>query len=227
IEQRGPRIEVQGIVPPVDREPYVLARQRSSLRRRLAHRGWRRERQSCGPGRLEKAAPGRHGSKLEKIVHNTASTCVGEPPDEATLTKCNHTARTSLRVDCCDLLDTAPRERKAPLGRDPRPSLRIGADPAARHTVAPSTSRPPTLAISAIYTKSFINKRNWFRRAKRNSELAGAHWQAPDTNPPASGDHSPRSRLRCANGRPAQVDLSANRWRIQARPAAAQPRRSM
>src|SRR5262245_12114963 len=168
IEQRGPRIEVQGIVPPVDREPYVLARQRSSLRRRLAHRGWRRERQSCGPGRLEKAAPGRHGSKLEKIVHNTASTCVGEPPDEATLTKCNHTARTLLRVDCCDLLDTAPRERKAPLGRDPRPSLRIGADPAARHTVAPSTSRPPTLAISAIYTKSFINKRNWFRRAKRN-----------------------------------------------------------
>src|SRR5215470_15556560 len=76
IEQRGPRIEVQGIVLPVDREPYVLARQRSSLRRRLAHRGWRRERQSCGPGGLEEAAPGRHGSKLEQTVHSATSVCV-------------------------------------------------------------------------------------------------------------------------------------------------------
>src|SRR5262249_45477243 len=66
IEQRGPRIEIQRIASSVDRETYVLARQRSSLRHRLAHRGWRRERQSCGPGGLEKATPGRHGSKLSK-----------------------------------------------------------------------------------------------------------------------------------------------------------------
>src|SRR5215469_16049653 len=75
IEQRRTRIEIEGIIPSVDREPYVLARQ-SSLRRRLAHRGWRSERQGRGPGSLEEGAPGCDGLKFEQIVHNTASPCV-------------------------------------------------------------------------------------------------------------------------------------------------------
>jgi hypothetical protein len=35
------------------------------------------------------------------------------PPGEAHLTKYNHTARKSLSMDCCDLLDTAPKDGKA------------------------------------------------------------------------------------------------------------------
>jgi hypothetical protein len=52
----------------------------------------------------------------------------GEPTGEAHLAKYNHTARKSLSMDCCDLLDTAPKDGKAaPDGEIPRqPSRRDG-----------------------------------------------------------------------------------------------------
>jgi hypothetical protein len=42
IEQRGARIEIDGIAPSLDREPYVLARRRCLLRRRVLERRWGR-----------------------------------------------------------------------------------------------------------------------------------------------------------------------------------------
>jgi hypothetical protein len=35
------------------------------------------------------------------------------PPGEAHIPEYNHTARKSLSMDCCNLLDTAPKEGKA------------------------------------------------------------------------------------------------------------------
>jgi hypothetical protein len=41
------------------------------------------------------------------------------PPGEAHPTEHNHTARTSLSMDCCDLLDTAPKDGNAADGEIP------------------------------------------------------------------------------------------------------------
>src|SRR5262249_57327100 len=73
IEQRGARIDIERIRPPVDREPYVLALWGSSFRH-LAHGGWRRERQSRGPRRVGGPPPGWRGEK--DLFLNTPSACL-------------------------------------------------------------------------------------------------------------------------------------------------------
>jgi hypothetical protein len=64
----------------------------------------------------------------KRIIIGSTFSHLGMPPGEAHLTKYNHTARKSLSMDCCDLLDTAPKDGKAaPDGEIPRqPSRRDG-----------------------------------------------------------------------------------------------------
>ena len=49
----------------------------------------------------------------KRIIIGSTFSHLGMPPSEAHLTKHNHTARKSLSMDCCDLLDTAPKDGKA------------------------------------------------------------------------------------------------------------------
>jgi hypothetical protein len=49
----------------------------------------------------------------KRIIIGSSFSHLGMPPGEAHLTKYNHTARKSLSMDCCDLLDTAPKDGKA------------------------------------------------------------------------------------------------------------------
>src|SRR5262252_8645602 len=194
IEQRGPRIEVQGIVLPVDREPYVLARQRSSLRRRLAHRGWRRERQSCGPGGLEEAAPGRHGSKLEQTVHNTASVCVRvqmeglpalgsqlsksiEPPDRRSCHRREEAIQAGTRSRRKECISHSPARDKM--------TMQTGMY--AVQKTEKNMSRHLSMSVGAL------DRERCCRRA--NLELAAAHWRARHRSESPSSDHRPRSLL--------------------------------
>src|SRR5258708_39588465 len=75
IDHRGARIEIDGIQSPVDREIDAFCLKTRGLRLGLARRVWRRERQCRSAGRLEEAAAGCHGLKLEPIVHCHTSAC--------------------------------------------------------------------------------------------------------------------------------------------------------
>ena len=98
VEQRGPRIEIEGIGPPVDRETYVLAWQRGSVPwcRRLGYRGRRRERESRDPARLEEPPPRCHRSK--ELFHSAAYVCVIANYQRASGVRIEHPAILSRAV---------------------------------------------------------------------------------------------------------------------------------
>ena len=179
---------------PVDREPYVLARQRSRLRRRLAHRGWRRERQSCGPGGLEEAAPGRHGSKLEQTVHNTASACVrvqmeGLPALGSQLSKSIEPPDRRSRRRREEAIQACTRSRRKEC---------ISCSPARANMITPTgmyavQKREKNMSCSLSMSVGALDRE---RRCRRSSlEPAAAHWRARHRSPSRSSDHRPRALL--------------------------------
>jgi len=64
----------------------------------------------------------------KRIIIGSTFSHLGMPPGEARLTKYSHTAQKSPSMDCCNLLDTAPKDGKAATdGEIPRqPSRRDG-----------------------------------------------------------------------------------------------------
>src|SRR5262249_48774280 len=170
--------------------------------------------------------PGRHGSKLEQIVHNTASVCVrvqmeGLPALGSQLSKSIEPPDRRSRRRREEAIQACTRSRrKECISHSPaRDKMTMQTGMYAVQKTEKNMSRHLSMSVGAL------DRERCCRRA--NLELAAAHWRARHRSEARSSDHRPRSLLLCAGrrwDRPAQVGLLASP-RMQARPPP-EPQRS-